>query len=158
MKSISVCLLLWLIVMITGSCKNSIPAPQNSSTDISSAPDNISLAFDGVSMSSAMPQAIYSREAGILQITSTFSTNKGVTLNINNPAPGTFSIKNGVATGFFSLDVSPSDLFTATAGTISISSFTTNSVSGTFQFSGSTIDSVTGEITNGQFRVHLITQ
>jgi hypothetical protein len=133
------------------SCKKSNTNPQ--------AAESISLKFNGTLVSSSTPIATYYKSQNSLQIAGAFGTTSVVSLIIANGAQvGTFDLSNGNTLLTYSTGANLQDTFYGTAGNIVISTFTSSTVTGTFQFTGTDPSNVTGAITEGKFTAKLITQ
>ncbi len=144
-------LILILFAFTLSSCKKSSANPQTASS--------ISLKFNGTLVSSATPIATYYKTQNSLQIIGAFGTTSAVSLIIANGVQiGTFDLSNGEALLTYSTGANLQDTFYGTAGNIVISTYTSSTVSGTFQFTGTDLSNVTGTITEGKFTAKLITQ
>lgn len=142
----SVLLLLVVCALAFNSCK------KNNTPKV--APQSISLIFDGVTFSSAAPVASYSKSQNALQVTANLGGSTSIYLTIpSNVKVGTFDIAtNESAATFIFLDLlSP---FFATSGNVVITSFTSTTVAGVFQFSGENQYNLNATITSGQFQAN----
>jgi hypothetical protein len=116
----------------------------------------VSLKYNGTAYSSSTITAAYSK--GALQIIGTFGTTTSVYMAIiSNVKVGSFDVSTGAGAATFTIGTSTSIL--GDAGTITITSFTSSTVAGTFTFSGSNLTgSGTGDITEGTFQTSYTTQ
>ena len=144
-------LILILFTFTLSSCKKSDTNPQ--------AAESISMKFNGTLVSSPTPIATYFKTQNSLQIIGAFGTTSAVSLLIANGVQvGTFDLSNGEALLTYSTGANLQDTFYGTAGNIVISTYTSSTVSGTFQFTGTDPSNVTGTITEGKFTAKLISQ
>jgi hypothetical protein len=152
MKQITyVFLTLTLFAITLSSCKKSNSNPQ--------AAESISLKFNGTLVTSSTPIATYYKSQNSLQIAGAFGTTSVVSLTIANGVQvGTFDFSNGNALLSYSTGANLQDTFYSTAGNIVISTLTSTTVTGTFQFTGTDPSNVSGTITEGKFTAKLITQ
>jgi len=65
---------------------------------------------------------------------------------------GTYNVSDGNVLLSYSESPSLQDSCIGTTGNIVITSFTSTTVSGTFQFTGTDLSNITGTVTNGQFQ------
>jgi hypothetical protein len=145
-------LTLILFAFTLSSCKKSSNNPQT-------AAENISLKFNGTLVSSPMPIATYYKSQNSLQIIGAFGTTSAVSLIIANGVQvGTFDLSNGDALLTYSTGANLQDTYIGTAGNIVISTLTSTTVAGTFQFTATDLSNLTGTITEGKFTAKLITQ
>ena len=143
--------MLILFAFTLSSCKKNNTNPQ--------AAESISLKFNGTLTSSSTPIATYYKSQNSLQIIGAFGTTSAVSLIIANGVQiGTFDLSNANALLTYSTGANSQDTFYGTAGNIVISTLTSTTVSGTFQFTGTDLSNVTGTITEGKFTAKLITQ
>ena len=152
MKKIKIAvLLLSVFALLSSSCKKSAatnPTPTQS----------ISLKFNGTVKSSNVATADYIKSQQSLQIIGKFG-GEGVSLLIENVKVGTFDVASSGALLTYSTISDFKDTYIADTGTVTITSFTSTTVSGTFQFSGTLPNTPsTGVITEGKFQVNLVTQ
>jgi len=153
MKKITYLLLILTLFAFTlNSCKKSGSNPQT-------AAESISLKFNGTLVSSSMPIATYYKSQNSLQIIGAFGNTSAISLIIANGVQvGTYDLSNGDALLTYSTGANLQDTYIGTAGNIVISTFTSTTITGNFQFTGTDLSNVTGAITEGKFTAKLITQ
>ncbi|ASU35494.1 DUF6252 family protein [Mucilaginibacter xinganensis] len=145
----SILLLTVFLALVAASCKKSNTNPQNSV--------GISLKLNGVAKTSSVVLADYIKSESTLQVMGKFG-NSGVSLMINNIKTGTFDVANGDVIATYSNTTNFDDTYIGLSGKVVITSFTSDMVSGTFDFTGNTPDSRTGTITEGKFTAKLLVQ
>jgi hypothetical protein len=135
------------------SCtKKSNPTP-------TAAAAGISLKFNGTAYTSSSPVASYSKSQNAIQIVGNFGTTATVYLAIpSNVKVGSFDVATGEVATTFSNGVNLQDTFLGVSGTVVITSFTSTTVAGTFNFAATDLNSVTGNIASGQFQANYTTQ
>ena len=134
-------LLALLFILLFVSCKKVAETPTDSST--------ISLKFNGNPVTATNPSAIYSPSKNALQIMGQTSGNVTDEVVVNaNMGLGTFDITTGQASVDYSIG---SDVYTATSGSVIITSFTNTQVTGSFEFAALDTAMVAGAGTNGTF-------
>ena len=144
--------MLAVCILAFSSCKKSNTAPKP-------AAQSISLTFNGTAYSASAPFASYSKSQNALQVVGNFGTTATIYLAIPlNFKVGSFDIANGDAAATFSNGASLSDSYIADTGTIVITSFTSTTVAGTFQFSGTDLSGVAGTATGGKFQANYTNQ
>jgi hypothetical protein len=142
-------LALTLFAFTLNSCKKSA----NSTPKVT---NTVALNFNGTAYTTSTTNATYS--TGALQIISTFNSTTVIHLLIQPVVKvGSFDIASGA--GWAKFDAGPTVEFIGTSGNITITSFTSTTVAGTFQFSGpNTFNSNTGATTSGTFQTTYTTQ
>jgi hypothetical protein len=149
MKQIkSTLLILTLCALVFSSCKKSSTNPTFSTS--------ISFKINGTAKSSTNLTAVYDHTQNTLQVISAFSA-ESVTLVIENVKTGAFDVSTGGALVAYS---NSSDSFTGSVGNVTITSFTNDTVTGTFQFTGTGAisSSNTAVVTEGKFQAKYIKQ
>jgi hypothetical protein len=145
-------LALTVCVLAFNSCKKSSTKPKV-------AAQSISLKFNGTSYTSSTLFASYGKSLNALQVVGTIGTTASVYLAIPlNFKVGTFDIASSQAAATFSNGANLQDTYMATSGSIVITSFTSTTVAGTFQFTGSDMSNVAGTVTSGQFTANYTSQ
>jgi hypothetical protein len=145
-------LLLLLCILALGSCKKSNTTPKASV-------QSIAMKFNGTAYSGSAPFASYSKSQNALQVAAKLGAGTSVYLAIpSNLKVGTFDITKSEAASTFASGTALSDTYIGTSGSIVITSFTSTTVAGTFQFKGTNLSSVTGDITEGKFQANYTTQ
>lgn len=106
---------------------------------------------DGVAKTSALTAGYYVTSQTVLQIISSIGSVEGLTITIQNPAVGTFPItaNNTLCT----YNNTSTDTYLGTAGSVIITAFTSDTVTGTFNFAASTFSGTTKNISEGVFNV-----
>jgi len=111
---------------------------------------------DGVAKTSALTVGVYSASLGFLQISGqvgSVSSTEGLSITIQNPAVGTFPITANNTLCIYTTTTANDSWFGAT-GSVIITSFTSDTVTGTFSFVAGTFSgTATKNITNGVFNV-----
>ena len=146
MKQIKFFVWFGLAILTLASCKKSSSSPVPS--------QSISLKFNGTQKSSSTVVASLYTSESTLQVLGTFGS-EGVSLMIQNPKVGTFDASNGSVVASYSSGADLADTYLADNGTITITSMTSEAVSGTFQFTGTNQSNVTGTVTEGKFSAKL---
>lgn len=144
---LAVCMFL---AFISASCKKS-------NTNPTSGAVSISLKFKGTAKTSGTVVADYIKSENNLQILGKFG-NEGVSLSIANVKVGTFDVATDGALVSYSTTADFNNTYMGTTGTVVITAFSSTSVTGTFNFTGSTIDGRTGAVTEGKFSAKVINQ
>ncbi|HZY35443.1 MAG TPA: DUF6252 family protein [Mucilaginibacter sp.] len=78
-----------------------------------------------------------------------------IALSIPNAKVGSFDVATSGATFQFANGPAAQDLYTATSGTIVVTSLTSNTIAGTFAVSVDNVAHTTKTITDGQFQANL---
>ncbi len=150
MKSIKwAFLILTLFTFTLNSCKKS--------SNSKPASNSISLKFNGTAYSTTS-NITGSASKGALQIVGSFNTTTTVYLAIpSGVAVGSFDISSGAGAASFSSG--SADEYFGDTGTITITSLTSTTVGGTFQFDGTDVlTGATGTVTEGKFQTSYTTQ
>jgi hypothetical protein len=154
MKQIKTLLLVLTVCAFAfSSCtKKSNPAP-------TVATPGISLKFNGTAYTSSAPVASYSKSLNAIQIIGNFGTTATVYLAIPSGFKvGSFDVASGDVATTFSNGANLQDTYIGVSGTVVITSFTSTTVVGTFNFAATDLNSVTGNITSGQFQANYTNQ
>jgi hypothetical protein len=150
MKNLKPILLICMFMaIISASCKKS---DNNISTSIS-----VSLKFNGSAKSSSTVIADYIKSESNLQVIGKFG-NEAVSISIANIKVGTFDVATDGALVSYATTADFSNTYLGTTGTVVITSFTSDKVTGTFNFVGTTIDGRNGTVTEGKFSAKVINQ
>ena len=145
-------LMLTVLVLAFSSCKKKDTKPKTAAL-------NVSFKFNGTAYTSATPIAIYSLSQHALVLTGAFGTTSALSLAVTSGVQvGTFDIASGAAALIFTTGTTLSDSNLATTGSVVITTFTTTTVSGTFQATTTDLASNAGTITSGTFNANLVTQ
>jgi hypothetical protein len=149
MKSIKLSLLiLALCGLVLSSCKKSSnPAP--------AAAVSMSLTFNGTAKNTNVVVATYYTSENTLQLIGTFNT-EAVSIMIQNIQTGTFTLPSDNVLATYSTANNFADTYLGSTGSITITSFTSDAVSGTFQFTGTNTSNANGVVTGGKFSAKLI--
>jgi|GEM_PF-4475657 len=144
MKSIRSILLIFIVFAFAcSSCNKS---------DTNPLIIDISLKLNGALKSSGSPVAVYYQSSKTLQVSGIFNAIESVSFTVNSVSVGSFDIAADNLTVTYSPDANYLDTFFASSGNITITSFTNNLVSGTFNFIGPNAENVIGTITSGKFQ------
>jgi hypothetical protein len=148
MKRINCILLIFAgCFLIFSSCKKSganPPIPQTLAT-------SISLEYGGRLFLSPNAVAVFYKPQDALQITAQFDNITSITIVITNVGTGTFDLSRGNIVLSFADGLNGPDSFVSVSGSLAITQFSSTSIVGSFQFSGTDSMNVTRQITNGQF-------
>ena len=142
-------LVLALFAFALNSCKKS-------SDNKPAATNSIALKFNGTAYSTSTITAAYSK--GALQIIATYVDGSSLYIAIpSNVKVGSFDLATGAGAATFS--TSATEAFIGETGNITITSFTSTTVAGTFAFTGPDVsNSHTGTVTNGTFQTTYASQ
>jgi len=147
MKHIKFLSLLLMVSVLAFSCsKKSNPAP---------AAAGLSLKFNGTLYTASGTTASYSKSQNALQVIGTFGTTGSVYLAIPSGVKvGTFDLSGSAAAATFSNGADVNHTYLSTSGSLVITTFTSTTVAGTFQFTGGTATSpsTNGVVTEGKFQ------
>lgn len=136
-------LILALCGLVLSSCKKSGSSP---STTVS-----MSLKFNGTAKNTSIVVASYYVSENTLQVIGTFNSTEAVSLMINNIKTGTFALPSNDIVASYSTSADFANTYLGDTGSITITSFTSDAVSGTFQFTGTNPSNATGAVTEGKF-------
>ena len=154
MKSIKWAFLaLSLITLTLNSCKKSGTTPTTPKVT-----HTLTLKYNGNDYTASTFSVGYSTMVG-LQMSGIFDPNTAMTFSIYSGVKvGSFDISSGNAGTYFTAGTTAPKSYTGTTGTITITSFTSTTVAGTFQFTGTDIaDGSTCTVTNGTFQTSYTT-
>jgi hypothetical protein len=153
MKPIKTLLLLAALFMLMPvACKKSSPKPQTAAV-------SMTFKFNGTAETATLVVATYYKSQNSVQIAGSIGSSQALGLMIDNIKTGTFDLATDptiLATYSTALDFDHT--YTGTTGTIVITTFTSDAIAGTFQFSGMNGLSQTGAVTEGSFSAKLITE
>ena len=124
--------------------KKNTPAPFN---------PIISLKFNGTAFSSS--NFTVSSVPNTILINGQFIGQATVALSIPNAKVGSFDVATSGATFHFANSPAAQDMYTATSGTIVVTSLTNTTIAGTFAVSVNNVGGVSANITDGQFQAKL---
>jgi len=148
MKTIKLSLLLFVLCgLLYSSCKKS-------GSNSPAITPSISLKANGVSKSTNTITTTYTQSTNILLIEGVFNTGEVVSMTINNVKVGTFDVATGAAVADYAVSSATIDSYAGTAGTVTISSFTSSTVTGSFQFTGLNPATTSMAITAGTFQAN----
>ncbi|MDB5124174.1 MAG: hypothetical protein JWP94_2303 [Mucilaginibacter sp.] len=134
-----------LCTLTFNSCKKSTVAAKTSAS--------ASLKFNGTPFAFTAMTASYSKSNDVIQIVGRGNSSSNIYLIVTGGVKvGTFDIATGAASATFSASASLQDSYMGATGTVTITSFTSNTVAGTFQFSGDNQAGATGVVTEGKFQ------
>jgi len=126
------------------SCsKKSNPAPAQS----------ISLKFNGTAYSTTNLTANTSDNLTV--ISGEFVGQSVVLIDIPNAKVGSFDIPSSGANVSFANGSGAQNVYTANTGNITVTSMTSTSIAGTFEFTGNNVGGSPATVTSGQFQVKL---
>jgi len=149
MKKLKPILVLCMLLAFAGtSCKKSSTNPTSAVS--------MSLKFNGTAKTSNTVIADYIKSEGTLQVMGKFG-NEGLSLMITGIKVGTFPVGD-IVIASYSTTADFQNTYIGSTGTVVISSFNSDTVTGTFSFAGSTIDGRNGTVTEGKFSAKVITQ
>jgi PBP1b-binding outer membrane lipoprotein LpoB len=115
---------LLLAIFLFASCAKDVVKP---------APSTLTVKFDNTIATSTSPSAQFSTAKDAMQINGETTGNTTVEVVIyNHMAKGTFDVMGGQAAIIYT---NATGVYTATSGSVTVSSFTAGRVTGTFQFS-----------------------
>lgn len=143
----------WVLLVLMGcvlalsACKKNSPPPPIPSIPTTS----MSLKFSGHFFTSSSVVAIYNTTLNTIQIGAPFETNSFISLIVPNVSVGTFDLSGGNASLSFLTGNPTPDTFVSTAGSVTISEFSSTAIVGTFEFTGVDSANVSREISEGQF-------
>jgi hypothetical protein len=147
MKLIKSGLLLFVVCgLLAGSCKKTNHSP--------SVTASLSFKANGVAKSTNTITTNYSQSSNTLQLTAVLTNGEILSLAINNVKAGTFDVATGAAAVNYTVGSTAIDSYTGTTGNVTISSFTSSTVTGTFQFTGVNTASTSMAITEGAFQAN----
>lgn len=140
--------MLTVCAFVFSSCKKSSITPKV-------AEQSISLKFNGTAYTSPSPNARYFRSQNSFQIMGNFGTKSAVYVVIPlNFKVGSFDIATNQAGTTFFTGANLQDTYMGTSGTVVITSFTSTTVAGTFEFASKHLSGITGTVTSGQFQAN----
>ena len=149
MKPIKWAFLALIVFAVTlNSCKKSATKP--------AVTNSIALKFNGTAYSTSTITAAYSK--GALQIIGSFVSSTSLYIAIpNNVKVGSFDLATGAGAATFG--TGPSAAFFGDSGNVTITSFTSTTVAGTFAFHGTDLSTgSTCNVTEGTFQATYSTQ
>ncbi len=145
---------LLLLVLIPGilafsSCsKKSAPQPTVTAS--------MSFKLNGTSKNAATVFATYYSTVDALQVIGQVTDSEGIELQIDSIKVGTFNATaQGIIMGY-SPDAAFQDIFFATSGSVTISTYNNTTVAGTFSFTGVNSLNVAATISAGTFSAQII--
>jgi len=147
----SLLLLAALFMLIPVACKKSNPKPQTAAV-------SMTFKFNGTAETATLIVATYYKSQNTVQIAGSVGS-QALDLMIDNIKTGTFDLATDptlVASYSTALDLDHTYL--GTTGTIDITTFTSDTIAGTFEFSGMNGLGQAGAVTDGSFSAKLITQ
>jgi hypothetical protein len=148
MKRINCLLLIFAgCFLIFSSCKKSGPNAPIPQTPVTT----ISLKFGGQLYLSPNAVAVFNKPQDALQVTAQFDNITSINMVISRVGTGTFDLSQGNAELSFSDGLNGPDSFVSVSGSLVITQFSSTSIVGSFQFSGTDSMNVTREITDGEF-------
>jgi hypothetical protein len=146
-------------IVLFNSCEK-IPGHLTSTTGgVTSSNYYITLKVDGVAKSSNLSVATIYTGAGsnTMQIIGQLPGTEGINLMVDSVKIGTFDVVINNAILSYSTTAAYADTFLGTTGTITISALTTDTITGTFQFTGTNFTThATKIISSGAFNLQYI--
>jgi hypothetical protein len=137
-------------LVVLSSCKKSSSDTQPATT--------FAFKVDGTAKSTSNVVGIYDKATQTVMITGSLGLTEGVTIGIPNVKVGTFDVFNDGITATYSNGVDITNTYVAVSGTVTVTSFTSNTVSGTFSFVGTNQSNATKNITEGKFTTKYVSQ
>ena len=140
---------------IAGHATGVVASGTSSGGNTNTGSSYLTCKVDGVSKTAALTTATYYVTGGnSIQISGqmgALGSSEGVSIMIQNPAVGTFDVATNNT--IFTYAVSATNYYVATStGTVTITAFTSSTVTGTFSFTGDSFSGTgTKLITNGTF-------
>src|SRR5476651_1381310 len=114
----------------------------------------ITLKVDGVSKSSSLSVATIYTGTNTLQIIGQLAGTEGINLMVDSVKVGTFDVVINNAILSYNTTSAYADTFLATAGTVTITALSSDTITCTFQFTGTNFTTnATKSITNGAFNL-----
>jgi len=122
-------LLISLLILLAGCAKKNTPTPKTAT---------VSMAFtlNGTKRTTTNVKAIYNSVQKSIVVTGNLGTSEEMSLAFSSTAVGTYDLTSGLVYATYLPDLVASDAFIGSSGTLTITSSTSNSISGTFFFSG----------------------
>jgi len=114
---------------------------------------SISLKFNSAAFSTT--NLTVSSPPNTIMINGQFIGQATVALTIPNAKVGSFDIATSGATFHFASDAAAQDTYSATSGTIVVTSLTSTTIAGTFEVSANNVGGTNANITDGQFQANL---
>lgn len=164
MKSRIIVLALALCALIFNSCEKQAghAVGPGGSTSTNTGTTNgssyyITFKVDGVAKSANLNFGTIYQSGNTLQILGQLTGTEGINLSVTNVAVGTFDIVTTNAILSYSTTSTYADTWLGSSGTLVVTSLTSDTITGTFQFIGtSTGSSATKSITDGAFKCKYI--
>jgi Family of unknown function (DUF6252) len=156
MQKIKILVLMAVVCTVAfSSCKKDSTKPKTTV-----AAQSISLTFNGTAVSSSTPVALYTKSPSTFLISAGFGGTTAISISINgNIQVGTFDLADGNTTAFYTSGGNSSEVYSGDTGTVVITQLTSTTVTGTFQFTGTSLSSgATGVVTAGKFQANLTTK
>jgi len=152
MKPVKTLLLLAALFMLMPvACKKSSPKPQTPTV-------SMTFKFNGTAETASLIVATYYKSQNTVQIAGSIGS-QALDLMIENIKTGTFDLATDpTLVASFSTALDLDHTYLGTTGQIVITTFTSDAIAGTFQFSGMNGLGQAGAITEGAFSAKLITQ
>ncbi len=146
MKKIKSLVLFLSLFVAVSSCKKS----DSGTTPTSGA--SITLKVDGAAKTSTSQVAILYTSLNSFQLIAQIGTVELLNISINNLKVGTFNTGGTDAILSYSTDATFANTFLGTTGTVTVTSLTSDTIVGTFQFTGTNASSLkTKVISEGSF-------
>jgi hypothetical protein len=117
---------------------------------------SMSLNFNGTAKNTSSVLASHYEDENTLQVIGTFSGSQGLSLMIQNIKVGTFNIASDGVIASFSTSADFANTYLADSGTVTITSYTSDAIAGTFQFTGTNQAGAAGVVTSGTFYAKVI--
>ena len=141
-----------LFILVTAACKKS-----STTTPSPTATVGMTFTFNGIAETSNLVLATWTKSLNSIQIIGSNGT-QGLNLMFSSPKVGTFDIATDpTIIASFSTATDFNHTYFGSTGKIVITTFTSDTIAGTFQFSGANALSQAGVITNGTFTAKLTT-
>ncbi len=138
---------------LNGTATTNTSGGGNTTTNpVSNQGDFVTFKVDGVAKNSVSQVAtVYASSGNSFQIIAKINGTEVFSILVNSLAVNTFDVVKNNAILAYGLDSTFPNTYTATAGTVTITSYTSDTVAGTFQFTGSNLAGATKAITEGSF-------
>lgn len=151
MKSIKALLATMIVCIVAfSSCKKDSSESNPTTT--------VSFKLDGTDKSTSTVLSAYDKNSKALLVSGSLSPSEVINISLENIQAGTFDVVNNGIVATYSNGASDLDTYAAISGTLTITSFTNNTVSGTFSFVVMNQARTTKNITEGKFSTNYVSQ
>lgn len=124
--------------------------------DNSSIGVNASLSFkvNGVAKSTNTISITNTTNPSEMVVLANLNTTESIYFTIKNPKIGSFDVSTGSATITYAADTVATSIYNGVAGTVTLTSYSGNTATGSFQFTGSNVAHSSLNITEGLFQTN----